>query len=76
MNIRSTFIVGFPGETPAQFDELRKFLKETRFERLGVFTYSREEGTPAYDLANQVSEKTKQKRQDILMEQQERIHNE
>ena len=74
--LRSTVIVGFPGETPAQFDELRKFLKETRFERLGVFTYSREEGTPAYDLANQVSEKTKQKRQDILMEQQERIHNE
>ena len=51
-------------------------LKETRFERLGVFTYSREEGTPAYDFPAQVTEKTKQKRQDILMEQQERIHNE
>ncbi|MBQ3154426.1 MAG: 30S ribosomal protein S12 methylthiotransferase RimO [Clostridia bacterium] len=74
--LRSTVIVGFPGETAAQFEELRKFLKETRFERLGVFTYSREEGTPAYDLPAQVTEKTKQKRQDILMEQQERIHNE
>ena len=74
--LRSTVIVGFPGETPAQFEELRKFLKEIRFERLGVFTYSREEGTPAYDLPEQVGEKTKQKRQDILMEQQERIHNE
>lgn len=74
--LRSTVIVGFPGESAAQFEELRKFLKETRFERLGVFTYSREEGTPAYDLPAQVTEKTKQKRQDILMEQQERIHNE
>lgn len=74
--LRSTVIVGFPGETSAQFEELRKFLKEIRFERLGVFSYSREEGTPAYDFENQVSEKTKQKRQDILMEQQERIHNE
>lgn len=74
--LRSTVIVGFPGESAAQFEELRKFLKETRFERLGVFTYSREEGTPAYGLPAQVTEKTKQKRQDILMEQQERIHNE
>jgi ribosomal protein S12 methylthiotransferase len=74
--LRSTVIVGFPGETAAQFEELRSFLKEIRFERLGVFSYSREEGTPAYDFPGQVSEKTKEKRNDILMEQQERIHNE
>ena len=74
--LRSTVIVGFPGETAEQFEELRKFLKETRFERLGVFPYSREEGTPAYDMPHQVSEATKEKRHAILMEQQERIHNE
>jgi ribosomal protein S12 methylthiotransferase len=51
-------------------------LKEIRFERLGVFSYSREEGTPAYDFPDQISEKIKEKRNDILMEQQERIHNE
>lgn len=73
--LRSTVIVGFPGETNAQFEELRSFLKEVRFERLGVFPYSREEGTPAYDFADQIPEATKQKRADILMEQQERIHN-
>ena len=73
--LRSTVIVGFPGETEKQFEELRVFLKEVRFERLGVFTYSREENTPAYDFPNQVPEKTKQRRYDILMEQQERIHN-
>ncbi len=74
--LRSTVIVGFPGETAAQFEELKQFLKDIRFERLGVFTYSREEGTPAYDMPDQIPEKTKQKRMDILMEQQERIHNE
>ncbi len=73
--LRSTVIVGFPGETEKQFEELCAFLKEVRFERLGVFTYSREENTPAYDFPNQVPEKTKQRRYDILMEQQERIHN-
>ena len=74
--LRTTVIVGFPGETEKQFEELRKFLKDTRFERLGVFPYSREEGTPAFDLPGQIPEKTKEKRQEILMEQQERIHNE
>ncbi|MBP5231690.1 MAG: 30S ribosomal protein S12 methylthiotransferase RimO, partial [Clostridia bacterium] len=74
--LRSTVIVGFPGETKEQFEELRDFLKEIRFERLGVFKYSREDGTPAYDFPDQVSEKTKQRRYEILMQQQERIHNE
>ncbi len=74
--LRTTVIVGFPGETAAQVEELRKFLKEIRFERLGVFPYSREEGTPAYDFPNQVSQKVKEQRHDMIMEQQERIHNE
>ncbi len=76
MVIRSTVIVGFPGETEKQFNELRSFLKETRFERLGVFEYSREEGTPAYDMPKQVSAKTKKNRYDAIMSDQNRIHNE
>jgi ribosomal protein S12 methylthiotransferase len=74
--LRTTVIVGFPGETDAQFEQLDKFIKETKFERLGVFTYSREENTPAYDMPGQVSEKLKRKRYDILMKEQRRIHNE
>ncbi len=73
--IRSTVIVGFPGETEKQFNELRKFVKETKFERLGVFEYSREEGTPAYDMPKQVSKATKQKRCEDIMSDQNRIHN-
>lgn len=52
--IRSTFIVGFPGETPADVDALLRFLEHARLDRVGVFTYSREEGTPSYDLPAQV----------------------
>ncbi|MBR5858598.1 MAG: 30S ribosomal protein S12 methylthiotransferase RimO [Clostridia bacterium] len=74
--IRSTVIVGFPGETEKQFNELRSFLKETRFERLGAFEYSREEGTPAYDMPNQVNQNTKKKRCEAIMSDQNRIHNE
>lgn len=68
--IRTTFIVGFPGETEEEFMELHDFIKNTRFERLGVFTYSLEEGTPAYLLPNQVDDETKQLRSDNLMELQ------
>ena len=75
MVLRSTVIVGFPGETEKQFNELRAFLKETKFERLGVFEYSREEGTPAYDLPKQISANTKKKRLDFIMSDQNRIHN-
>ena len=75
MVIRSTVIVGFPGETEKQFNELRNFIKETKFERLGVFEYSREEGTPAYDMPKQVSANTKKKRCDAIMSDQNRIHN-
>lgn len=75
MVIRSTVIVGFPGETAKQFNELRDFLNEVKFERLGVFEYSREEGTPAYNMSKQVSAKTKQNRYETLMSDQNRIHN-
>ena len=75
MVIRSTVIVGFPGETEKQFNELRNFIKETKFERLGVFEYSREEGTPAYDMPKQVSANTKKKRCEAIMSDQNRIHN-
>lgn len=75
MVIRSTVIVGFPGETAKQFNELRDFLNDVKFERMGVFEYSREEGTPAYDMPKQVGEKTKKNRCETLMSDQNRIHN-
>ena len=68
--IRTTFIVGFPGETEEDFAELSRFVDEVKFDRMGAFTYSREEGTPAYDFDDQVDEQTKQDRADILMKQQ------
>lgn len=76
ITLRTTFITGFPGETEEDFKELLSFIKETRFERLGVFEYSREEDTPAYDLPDQIPEKLKRKRYDILMKEQKRIHKE
>lgn len=71
--IRTTFIVGFPGETDDDFNELLSFIKDTRFERLGVFTYSKEEDTPAYSLPNQVPEEIKEYRRDQIMEAQKDI---
>lgn len=68
--IRTTFIVGFPGETEEDFHELCDFVHETRFERAGVFTYSREEGTPAYELGDQIDEQVKLDRMDIIMRDQ------
>ncbi len=68
--LRSTAIVGFPGETEEDFNELCQFVKETKFERFGAFTYSREEDTPAYDFDNQIDEQVKQDRYDILMQTQ------
>lgn len=73
--IRSTIIVGFPGEGSKEFAELAEFLKEVKFERLGVFTFSCEEGTPAANIKEGiVSEKTKQRRYDSLMQNQYSIH--
>lgn len=74
--IRTTFIVGFPGETEADFTELCEFVKETKFDRAGVFTYSREEDTPAYDFPDQIDEQVKIDRQDILMREQLEINEE
>ena len=65
--LRTTAIVGFPGETEEDFRELCEFVKEAKFERFGAFTYSREEDTPAYDFEDQIDEQIKQDRYDILM---------
>lgn len=74
--IRTTFIVGFPGETEEDFEELCEFVKDQKFARAGVFTYSREEGTPAYGFEDQIDEQIKQDRMDILMQMQMRISDE
>ena len=71
--VRSNFIVGFPPEADEAFGELKDFLQEAQFEHVGVFTYSREEGTPAFDLGDPVPERTKQKRKRILMELQQKL---
>jgi len=68
--IRTTFIVGFPGETEEDFRELCEFVSETKFDRAGAFPYSREEDTPAYDFPDQIDEQVKQDRADILMREQ------
>ncbi len=70
--IRTTFIVGFPGETDKDFMELIEFMKEIRFERVGVFTYSQEDGSPAAAMADQVPEKIKAARlKEAMLTQQE-----
>jgi ribosomal protein S12 methylthiotransferase len=71
--VRSNFIVGFPPETEEAFQELKGFLEEAQFEHVGVFTYSLEEGTPAFGLGDPVPGRTKQKRKRILMELQQKI---
>lgn len=76
VTIRSTFIVGFPGETDAQYQTLRNFLEEMRLDKVGVFTYSREEGTPAYDMPNQVPEDVMQERYHDIMSLQCKISEE
>ena len=70
---RTTFIVGFPGETEEQFEELCDFVKEMKFERAGVFAYSAEEGTPAYEMEDDVPEEVKQERVDTIMAIQQNI---
>lgn len=73
IGIRSTFIVGFPGEREEQFNELIEFLKEVKLDRVGAFKFSREEGTVAYKMADQIPEEIKEERVNILMEVQEEI---
>jgi ribosomal protein S12 methylthiotransferase len=70
ITLRTTFIVGFPGESGAEFQELLDGMDEIKFERLGVFTYSREAGTPAADLPNQLPERMKKTRRDKIMKRQ------
>ncbi|MCE2793700.1 MAG: 30S ribosomal protein S12 methylthiotransferase RimO [Planctomyces sp.] len=71
--LRTTFITGFPGETDEQFEDLRQFVEEARFERLGVFTYSLEPGTPAVRLEGHLPEDVKEARRDELMSLQQQI---
>jgi len=71
--VRTTFITGFPGETKDDFEELLAFVKNVEFDRVGVFTYSDEEGTPAYDLPDKVDAKTAKQRRTRLMKEQSRI---
>ena len=71
--LRTTFIVGFPGETEASFKTLLDFVNETKFERLGVFTYSQEDGTLAGKMAGQIPDKLKQKRRELMMAAQHKI---
>ena len=71
--LRTTFIVGFPGETAADFAELEGFIAEIGFDHVGVFTYSHEEGTSAHELADDVPAATKKKRQNALMARQKKI---
>ncbi len=70
VTIRSTVIVGFPGETEEDFEELCRFIKETKFDRLGAFPYSPEEGTAAYAFEDQIDEQVKLDRADIIMRTQ------
>ena len=71
--VRTTFITGFPGETEADFEELMAFVKNVEFDRVGVFTYSDEEGTPAFELPNKVPHRTAARRRTSLMKVQSRI---
>jgi ribosomal protein S12 methylthiotransferase len=74
--LRTSLIVGFPGETEEQFERLLRFVEETRFESLGVFTYSPEEGTEAAEMPGQVTEEEKMRRQGLIMEAQASVSDE
>lgn len=71
--LRTTIITGFPGETEEEFEELKDFVKKMEFDRLGVFTYSQEEDTPAAEMAGQVPEEVKESRRNEIMEIQQQI---
>lgn len=73
VTIRTTLITGFPSETEEQFNQLADFVKDIRFDRLGCFPYSQEEGTKAAEMPDQLDEETKQRRADVIMEQQQII---
>ena len=71
--LRTTLIAGFPGETEEDFTELAEFVKDVKFERMGCFAYSQEEGTDAAELPDQVEDETKERRAEILMDDQMNI---
>ena len=73
MTIRTTLIVGYPGETEEDYETLKEWVKAMRFERLGCFTYSHEENTHAYNLEDDVAEEVKQERANEIMEIQSQI---
>ena len=74
--IRTTLITGYPGETEERFNELKDFVMDMKFERMGAFTYSKEEDTPAFNLEPQISEEIAEKRKDELMQLQQDISRE
>ncbi|MFB6364037.1 30S ribosomal protein S12 methylthiotransferase RimO [Paenibacillus elgii] len=76
VSLRTSIIVGFPGETEEDFENLKSFIREVKFDRLGVFTYSKEEDTPASRLPDQVPDEVKEYRSNVLMELQREIANE
>ena len=76
VTLRTSLIVGFPGESKENFEELYNFVKETKFDKLGVFEYSKEEGTPAATMPNQIHHMTKKTRHNRIMEAQQKISNE
>ena len=71
--LRTTFIVGFPGETEECFKTLVKFIRETKFERLGVFSYSKEDGTRAGAMQGQIADRVKKKRHELAMAAQHKV---
>ena len=73
VSIRTTFVVGYPGETEEHFEHLAKFIQEMKFDRVGVFTYSREKGTPSYNMKNRVPAKIAKSRYNKLMKIQQKI---
>jgi len=75
ITLRTTYITGFPGETQEDFDELIKFLHDYPFDNVGAFSYSREEGTPAYNLKDQIDDKIKDERRGLLLQYQSEISN-
>lgn len=73
ISLRTTVITGFPAETDSEFEELKKFVQKNKFDRLGVFTYSQEEGTPAAEMQEQIPEEIRESRRDTIMELQQQI---
>ncbi|MEO7715505.1 MAG: 30S ribosomal protein S12 methylthiotransferase RimO [Capsulimonas sp.] len=76
LTLRTTFLVGFPGETEEQFDNLAQFVQDVKFDRVGVFTFSSEEGTPAHEMADPVPDAVMRRRKDTLMAIQQPISRE